>query len=90
MVLPLDIEGIAMKRFDQLLNIICCVFIGIFIASFGYTIFDYIHHPGYYIVQSSPWYTPLIVRGIFTLLIIIVCIGIKIIIKKHHHHTIDQ
>ncbi len=52
----------------------------------GHSIFyigDYMMHPEVYAAQSSPWYTAMLLLGIFTLLVVTVCSVVKAVMKRH-------
>ncbi len=71
------------KKINPILNIIMGSFIGQFI---GYGLYGYWHfrkYPDFYIVQSAPWYTSILMRGLFTLVILAICMIIKIIFMEN-------
>lgn len=70
-----------MKKWNRILNIIMGAFIGVFIGHGIYVVWDFRTHPELYAMQSTPWYTSIWVYGIFTLVVLVVCIGIKLILK---------
>ena len=57
-----------------------------FISQFiGYVLYQYWHfrkYPGYYAMQSVPWYAGILARGLFTLVILAVCMIIKVIFME--------
>ena len=55
----------------------CCIFI----CRSVFYIWDYIAHPEVYAVQSAPWYTAMLLLGIYTLFVVVVCSVIKVVIK---------
>ena len=57
-------------------------FIGVLIGSGIWRYWDYKKHPGIYALNSTPWYTGLILNGIVTLVIVIVCLNIIAVIKR--------
>jgi len=72
-----------LKKLNHILNIIIGSFIGVFIGHGIYVFWDYRTHPDLYAIQSAPWYTSILVYGIFTVVILIVAIVIKLIFKFH-------
>jgi ABC-type antimicrobial peptide transport system permease subunit len=71
-----------MKRLNTILNIIMGSFIGVFVGRGIYVVWDFKTHPALYAMQSAPWYTSILVFGAFTIVVMLVCIGIKAIIKS--------
>ena len=69
------------KKLNQILNMIMCTSLGIFIGRAVFVVQDFKTHPGLYAMQSAPWYTSILVYGIFTLVVWAICILLKIIIK---------
>ena len=70
-----------LKKINRILNIIIGSFIGVFIGHGIYVFWDYKTHPGLYAMQSAPWYTSILVYGLFTIVVLIVGIIIKLIIR---------
>ena len=70
-----------MKKLNNLLNIIIGVCFGVFIGHGLYVTFDYYSNPELYAFQSTPWYTSIVVYGVFTAAASAVCIIIKLCIK---------
>ncbi|MBD5450756.1 MAG: hypothetical protein HDR28_11565 [Lachnospiraceae bacterium] len=66
---------------NSILNIIIGAFIGVFIGHGIYVFWDYKTHPDLYAMQSAPWYTSILVYGLFTIVTLIVGIMIKLIIR---------
>lgn len=71
-----------LSKIDKLINIITGSFIGVFIGRSLYTYWHYTKHTELYIVNSAPWYTGIIVNGIFTVVIIVVAVIAKIVMKR--------
>lgn len=67
-----------MKKTNHLLNII----IGIFIGNAFYVIWDYKTAPGKYQFMSAPWYSSILLYGVVTLAVVLVCMVIKAITKN--------
>lgn len=70
------------EKLNNILNIVIILFVGVFIGYGIYMICDYKAHPGLYDMQSAPWYTNILVYGIFTIVILLIAIIIKLIIRK--------
>ena len=71
------------KKVNQILNIIMGSFIGIFIGSGLYKCWHFRKYPGLYAMQSAPWYTSIFINGLFTLLLLTICMIVKaILIEK--------
>lgn len=71
-----------LKKINQLLNVVIGSFIGIFIGHGIYVFWDFKTNPELYAMQSVPWYTSILVYGIFTVAIVIIALIIKCIIRK--------
>lgn len=63
-----------MKKVNRFLHTIMNTVVAFFI-------WDYIAHPEVYAVQSAPWYTAMLLLGIYTLFVVVVCSVIKALIK---------
>ncbi|MBO5281984.1 MAG: hypothetical protein J6B43_02470 [Lachnospiraceae bacterium] len=70
-----------MKKLNHILNIIIGAFGGAFIGHGIYIVWDFKTNPKLYAMQSAPWYTSILVYGVFTLVVLLVCIVIKAIIR---------
>jgi len=70
-----------LKKLNHILNMVIGSFIGVFIGHGIYVLWDYKTHPGLYALQSAPWYTSILIYGIFTFILLIVAIAIKLIIR---------
>lgn len=71
-----------MKKINQILNIIMGAFVGVFIGHSVYKFWDYRTHPDLYAMQSAPWHTSILIYGIFTIIVLLVILILKLIIKK--------
>lgn len=71
-----------MKKLYNILKMILWCFIGVFVGSSIYQYYDYKVHPGLYLVQSAPLYLAVMVRGIFTAVIVVVILAVMWIIRK--------
>lgn len=70
------------KKINQVINIIMAAFVGVFIEHGIFLYLDYKNHPNLYMIQSAPWYTGILVYGMGTLAVLVICIGIKIVLKR--------
>ena len=70
-----------MKKVNQIINIIIGAFIGVFIGHGIYVIWNYKTYPELYAMQSAPWYISILVYGIFTFVILVVGILLKVVLK---------
>lgn len=70
-----------MKKLNRVLNILMGAFVGVFIGYVIYVIWDYNAHPQLYAAQSAPWYTGILVYGICTLGVVVVCLVIKAVFR---------
>lgn len=70
------------KKINQVINTIIAACVGVFIGHGISLYLDYKNHPDLYMVQSAPWYTGILVYGIGTLAVLVICIGIKIVLKR--------
>ena len=76
-------EGIAMlKKLDRILNIIMGAFTGTFIGHCIYKYWHFQNYPKLYALQSAPWHTSILLYGFFTLVLLVVCVVIKLILKR--------
>lgn len=60
-------------------------FLGVFIGSGLYKYWHFRKYPDLYVAQSAPWYTGILVYGMFTLILLAVCIIVKVILMKKQH-----
>lgn len=70
-----------LKKVNSILNIIIGSSIGVFIGHGIYVYWDYKAHPDLYAMQSAPWYTGFLAYGLFTIVVLIAGIMIKLIIR---------
>lgn len=70
------------KKINQIINIIMAAFVGVFIGHGIFLYLDYKNHSDLYMIQSAPWYTGILVYGIGTFEVLVICIGIKIVLKR--------
>lgn len=68
------------KMINHILNIIMGTFIGVFIGSGLYKYWHFQNHPDLYVIQSAPWYTSILINGLFTLVLLSVCMIVKVVL----------
>ncbi len=66
------------KKINQILNTIMGTFIGVFIGSGLYKYWHFRKYPDLYVIQSAPWYTSILINGLFTLVLLSVCMIVKV------------
>lgn len=71
-----------LKKINNFINILMGSFIGVFIGGSVYKYFDYKNHPDLYAMQSAPWYTSIQITGIALIVVLVICVIIKIIIRR--------
>ena len=71
------------QKIQRILNIIMGSFIGVFIGSGLYRYWHFRKYPDLYIMQSAPWYTGILVQGLFTLVLLAVCLIVKVVLIKN-------
>lgn len=71
-----------MKNLNDILNTIMGASVGVLIGHGVYVVWNFKARPGLYAMQSAPWYTSILVYGAFTLVVLLVCVIIKVIIKR--------
>lgn len=74
-------NGLLIKKMYRILNILAYSLIGSFAGQGLYVFWDYRTRPGLYAMQSVPWYTDMIVNGIFTMILLLMIMIAKIMIK---------
>ena len=75
-----------LKKVNNFLNIIIGAFIGVFIGHGVYVFWDYKTHPEIDASYSAPWYTSILVYGIFTVVVVLIAFVIKWFIRKRIPH----
>lgn len=73
------------KKIIWLSNIVMGGFVGTYIGYAIYLWWDYSKNPGLYALQSSPWYTNILLYGIATAVIVGGCIAVKAVVKARLH-----
>lgn len=71
-----------LKKINSFINILIGGFIGAFIGGSIFRYLDYKNHPELFVMQSAPWYTGIQISGIALIVVLIICVLIKIIIRK--------
>ncbi len=66
-----------MNKLKSIINIIIAAFTGVLIGHGIYDFIDYRLNPEKYEFNSAPWYTSILVHGIFTVLLVSLCLVIK-------------
>lgn len=70
------------KKLDHLATIIMGSVVGGFVGYGGYSVWDYRTHPGLYAMRSAPWYTGVLVFGVFAVVVLLLGILLKWMIRK--------
>ena len=70
------------KKLNRILNIVMGSSIGVFIGHGIYVFWEYKTHPSLYAMQSAPWYTSILIYGIFLIVVLLIAIAIKFMIRK--------
>ena len=71
-----------LKKLNGVLNILIISLIGAFAGHAIYVCLDYRTRPGLYDMQSAPWYTGILYYGIFTIVLLIIAIIIKLFLWR--------
>ena len=70
-----------LEKINSFLNIMMGAFIGAFIGSSVSDYYTYRAVPERYAAWSAPWYTSILLYGITTVVILILCVILKYILK---------
>lgn len=70
-----------LKKINMVLNIIISSFVGVFLGHTIFVCYNYKARPDLYAMQSSPWYTSILIYGMAASVFIIIAVGIKLIIR---------
>ncbi len=73
-----------MKKSVRFLNAATGAFIGVFIGSGIYRIYDYAMHPGLYALQAAPWYSYILINALFTLAVVALLLIIRRFVRKRY------
>ena len=76
-----------MKKLNQFLNIVIGAFAGVFLGHGIYVVWNYQTNLELYAMQSAPWYTGILANGLLTLAVLMLCLGIKAMIKHKQNHS---
>ena len=71
-----------MKTLYKALKIALWAYIGAFIGSSLFRWWDYTARPGFYEVQSAPWYLSIQINAVFTAIIVFLLLIAMYFIKK--------
>ncbi len=69
------------KVYDFLLTLLWS-FVGVFIGTSVYKVFDYRSHPELYAMQSAPWYLEIQINAVLTLLFVGAILVIRFFMRK--------
>lgn len=70
------------NKLNRILNTIMGSVVGIFVGYGIYSVWDYKTYMDLYMMQSAPWYTGILVYGIFASGVLLLCIILKVVIRK--------
>ena len=71
-----------LRKWNCFLNIVIGSSIGVFIGFGNYKFWHFKTYPNLYAIQSAPWYTELLLDGALVAVVVVVCIILKLIIRK--------
>ena len=74
---------VMLRKLNCFLNIVIGSFIGVFIGFGIYKFWHFNTYPNLYAMQSAPWYTELLLGGALVAVVVVVCIILKLIIRKN-------
>ena len=72
-----------LRKLNYFFNIVIGSFIGVFIGFGIYKFWHFKTYPNLYAMQSAPWYTELLLGGALVAVVVVVCIILKLIIRKN-------
>ena len=72
-----------LRKLNYFFNIVIGSFIGVFIGFGIYKFWHFKTYPNLYAMQSAPWYTELLLDGALMAVVVVVCIILKLIIRKN-------
>ena len=70
------------EKVELFFNIVIGSSIGVFIGFGIYKFWHFKTYPNLYAIQSAPWYTELLLDGALVAVVVVVCIILKLIIRK--------
>ena len=76
-----------LRKLNCFLNIVIGSSIGVFIGFGIYKFWHFKTYPNLYAIQSAPWYTELLLDGALVAVVMVVCIILKLIIRKIQSHN---
>ena len=76
-----------MKKANHIVNIIMGSLMGAFVGRSLCIVWRFKTHPELSAMQSAPWYTSILTEGVCVLVVLLICIIIKVIIKKNCKDT---
>ena len=79
-----------MKKINKFLNNFMGAFTGVFIGRSAYVIWNYKMHPQRYAMQSAPWYTGILVNGVITLVVLMICFLLRLGLKYYKKRADSQ
>lgn len=71
-----------MKKIYDFLGILIGVCVGVFLGRVIYTFWEYKTFPGLYAMQSAPWYTSILVYGVFTAVSATVMLLVRWVLRR--------
>lgn len=71
-----------MKKVYDFLGLLIGVCIGVFLGHSIYTFWEYKSFPGLYAMQSAPWYTSILVYGLFAAISVTALLLIRLALRK--------
>ncbi len=71
-----------MKKLYEFLRILLWCFIGIFLGSSLFQYLDYKAHPDLFEIQSVSWHTTIQIRGLFTIVLVLIPLAVMAVIRK--------
>ena len=71
-----------MKKIYDFLGILIGVCVGVFLGRVIYTFWEYKTFPGLYAMQSAPWYTSILVYGVFTAVSVTVMLLVRWVLRR--------
>ena len=72
-----------LRKLNCFFNIVIGSVIGVFIGFGIYKFWHFKTYPNLYAIQSAPWYTELLLDGALMAVVVVVCIILKLIIRKN-------
>lgn len=71
-----------LKKCNRFLNIVIGSFLGVLTGRCIYAYWNYRAHPELYAAASALWYTGILLSGLAVSVVVIVCVALKLIIRK--------